>query len=236
MRSEKSQKRRDPAKSRRSIIDDSPMHSPTSLVRGMPGTPMAVEEWELLPPLEVIIEAVHTFTRHYFQLGFIHKEDFPGQLRTNPRSVRPFFLLSLLSVSARLTPPLIDHYGSAVQAADSFMERASRVALNELYKEPSLERCQGFYLLSIAQQGSGMKYQSSVGDSEWVGRGYADLVSDQLGHCSAAGDSYATSQRRDLHTAQSHHPGADCCGRIGSEDSCISTPCRFVCDCSTNYP
>ncbi|KAK1826686.1 hypothetical protein QBC39DRAFT_363766 [Podospora conica] len=162
MRSEKSQKRRDPTKSRRSILDDSPMHSPTSLIRGMPGTPMAVDEWDQLPPLDVIIDAVHKFTRHYFQLGFIHKQAFPERLRTNPRTVSPFFLLSLLSVSSRLTPSLVVHYGSAVQAADSFMERASRVALTELYKEASLERCQAFYLLSIAQQGSGMKYQSSI--------------------------------------------------------------------------
>ncbi|KEZ39365.1 hypothetical protein SAPIO_CDS10063 [Scedosporium apiospermum] len=75
---------------------------------------LPVDEWELLPPLPEIIEAVNTFTRHYFQLGF----------------------------------------GSGVKAAEIFMERAEQLALSKIYDQPSLESCQAFYLLSIAQQGS----------------------------------------------------------------------------------
>jgi hypothetical protein len=120
------------------------------------------DEWDLLPPPSEVIEAVNTFTRHYFQLGFIPKIAFTERLRTNHRSVSVFLLLGILSISARFTPSLVERYGSGVKAAEKFMERASAVALNELYKEPDLERCQGFYLLSIAQQGSGLKSQSSV--------------------------------------------------------------------------
>ncbi len=121
-----------------------------------------VDDWDLLPPLPEMLEAVNKFTRHYFQLGFIPKLLFPERLRTQHRPVSPFFLLGILSVSARLTPPLVERYGSAVKASEAFMELASELTQSELYKEPTLERCQAFYLLSIAQQGSGMKHKSSV--------------------------------------------------------------------------
>lgn len=120
------------------------------------------DEWDLLPPLPEIIEAVNMFTRHYFQLGFIPKQAFPESLRTNHRSVSVFLVLGILSISARFMPSLVERYGSGVKAADVFMEHASAVALDELYRGPDLERCQAFYLLSIAQQGSGLKSQSSV--------------------------------------------------------------------------
>ncbi|KAK0733686.1 hypothetical protein B0T26DRAFT_631339 [Lasiosphaeria miniovina] len=159
MRAEKNNKR-DSVKVRREILD-APVVSPApSSAPSRP--PKGVDEWDLLPPLPEIIEAVNMFTAHYFQLGFIPKQKFPERLRTNHRSVSVFFLLGILSISARLTPALIERYGSAVNASETFMERASSVALNELYKEPSLEKCQAFYLLSIAQQGSGVKDRSSI--------------------------------------------------------------------------
>ncbi|KAL2136412.1 hypothetical protein VTI74DRAFT_3846 [Chaetomium olivicolor] len=127
-----------------------------------PGLPRVADDWDLLPPLPEIIDAVNKFTRHYFQLGFIPKDLFPECLRTQHRTVSPFFLLGILSVSARLTPALVERYGSAVRASETFMEHASAMALNEIYKEPTLERCQAFYLLSIAQQGSGLKHKSSI--------------------------------------------------------------------------
>jgi hypothetical protein len=128
------------------------------------GAPKFTVDWDLLPPLPEIIDAVNKFTRHYFQLGFIPKLLFPERLRNRSRSVSVFFLLGILSVSSRLTPSLVARYGSAVRAAEAYMERAEALTQNELYKEPTLERCQGFYLLSIAQQGSGMKHKSSVRD------------------------------------------------------------------------
>ncbi|KAK0656490.1 hypothetical protein B0T16DRAFT_38676 [Cercophora newfieldiana] len=163
MRSEKSSKR-DPVKVRRDILDAPVIRSPTAPLPGVPRprVPKGADEWDLLPPLPEVIDSVNRFTRHYFQLGFIHKESFPERLRANHRSVSVFLLLSLLSVSARLTPSLVERYGGTVGAAEVFMERASHLALNELYRAPTLERCQAFYLLSISQQGSGLKYQSSI--------------------------------------------------------------------------
>ncbi|KAK0729701.1 hypothetical protein B0H67DRAFT_559408 [Lasiosphaeris hirsuta] len=170
LRAEKSNKR-DPAKVRRDILDAPVLRSPALSTSSMSVTgplsaglkpPKGGDDWDLLPPLPEIIDAVYNFTHHYFQLGFIPKQSFPERLRTNHRSVSVFFLLGLLSVSARLTPSLIERYGSAVNASETFMEHASTVALKELYRGPSLEKCQAFYLLSIAQQGSMMKYQSSI--------------------------------------------------------------------------
>ncbi|KAK4242014.1 hypothetical protein C8A03DRAFT_11752 [Achaetomium macrosporum] len=159
VRADKS-KKRDTAKVRRDMLD-----TPTPPQPSLPATPgraKGTDEWDLLPPLHEVIEAVNKFTRHYFQLGFIPKEQFPARLRTQHRSVSVFFLLGILSVSARLTPALVMRYGTAVGASETFMARASVLAQNELYQEPTLERCQAFYLLSIAQQGSGMKHRSSI--------------------------------------------------------------------------
>jgi len=119
------------------------------------------DEWELLPPLPEVVEGVKTFTRHYFQLGFIPKQQFPLRLHQAPGDANVFLLLSILSISARFTPALAERYGSGMKAAEMFMDRAARLACSKLY-QPSLEICQAFYLLSIAQQGDAMKNPSYV--------------------------------------------------------------------------
>ncbi|CAK7233250.1 hypothetical protein SCUCBS95973_008531 [Sporothrix curviconia] len=126
-------------------------------ITGIPADP-----WDMLPPLEQVVDAVNTFTRQYFQLGFIPRHTFIQQLREQPRSISLFLLLSLLSVSGRMTPSLVKAYGSADSTAELFMDRASTIALTELYQEPTLPRCQAFYLLSLAQQGSGYRNRSYV--------------------------------------------------------------------------
>ncbi|KAL8338559.1 hypothetical protein RB598_007076 [Gaeumannomyces tritici] len=153
--------RRDPAKARAGSSDAAlppPLGQPRlhKVVKG-------ADAWDSLPPLPDIIDAVEKFTRHYFQLGFIPKQLFTERLRQDHRSVSVFLLLSILAISARFTPSLISRYGSdGIAAAETFIERASAFALNELYEPPTLERCQGFYLLSIAQQGSGLKNSSYI--------------------------------------------------------------------------
>ncbi|KAL2172623.1 hypothetical protein VTG60DRAFT_4742 [Thermothelomyces hinnuleus] len=159
VRAEKS-KKRDDTKARREGRDGAPPLRSSLLMPS--GLAKVADEWDLLPPLPEILESVNQFTRHYFQLGFIPKQLFPERLRTQHRSVSVFFLLGILSVSARLTPALVERFGSAVRASEAFMERASALAQKELYREPTLERCQAFYLLSIAQQGSGLKHKSSI--------------------------------------------------------------------------
>ncbi|PHH70123.1 hypothetical protein CDD82_7331 [Ophiocordyceps australis] len=122
----------------------------------------AADDWSNLPPLTDLIDGVHRFTRYYFQLGFIPKQQYPDRLRNDHRSINLFLLLSILSISARLSPSLKARYGTGVRAAEFFMERASSIAIGEVYQEPTLERCQAFYLLSIAQQGSGMRNKSYI--------------------------------------------------------------------------
>ncbi|KAK3311396.1 uncharacterized protein B0T15DRAFT_548868 [Chaetomium strumarium] len=153
-------RKRDVAKVHRDTLDT--LTSPLPSLPATPGQAKGADVWDLLPPLPEVIEAVNRFTRHYFQLGFIPKDQFLERLRTQHRSVSVFFLLGILSISARLTPALVRRYGSAVGASETFMARSSALAQNEVYQEPSLERCQAFYLLSVAQQGSGMKHRSSI--------------------------------------------------------------------------
>ncbi|KAK1968699.1 hypothetical protein LY78DRAFT_631317, partial [Colletotrichum sublineola] len=156
LRGEKTAKREaDKAKRSASVV---------SVPQGLPapGLRKPADEWEFLPPLPEIIDAVRMFTRNYFQLGFIPKELFPLQLQRDHRSVSVFLLLGILSVSARFSPALAERYQGKMKAVDYFMERASIMALNELYQEPTLERCQAFYLLSLAQQGGGWKNRSYI--------------------------------------------------------------------------
>ena len=50
-----------------------------------------------------------------------------------------------------------------MKAAEFFMERAAAIAPSEIFvSKYTLESCQAFYLLSIAQQGSGIRNESHV--------------------------------------------------------------------------
>jgi hypothetical protein len=120
------------------------------------------DQWSLLPEVDIVKEGVVAFTLHYFQLGFIPKERFPLQLEQNPESVSVFLLLSILSISARFNKKIQARYGSGQRAVDWFTHAAERLAMSELYEQPTLERCQAFFLLSIAQQGRGMSNSSYV--------------------------------------------------------------------------
>ncbi|KAI1437020.1 hypothetical protein GGR50DRAFT_692742 [Xylaria sp. CBS 124048] len=124
--------------------------------------PKLTDEWGLLPDMEVIVDGIHTFIRHFYQIGFIPKKIFIRGLRESAESVSVFLLLSILCISARFDKYFIKTYGDGLKAADEFMQKAQRLAINEIYLEPTLERCQAFYLLSIAEQGSGKSNTSYI--------------------------------------------------------------------------
>ncbi len=154
---EKPAAQKDPSKKRRDTLDRSTV-SQSPVAMGRPAS-SDMDARHFLPPVEEIIEALHKFKSKYFQLGFLPTL-FPERLRENPRARSAFWLLSLLSIAARYTPSLIRRYGNGAKSAEMFMEQASSDALNELYQVPTLERCQAFYMLSIAQQGSGYRNKS----------------------------------------------------------------------------
>ncbi|KAI1801687.1 hypothetical protein F4811DRAFT_441960 [Daldinia bambusicola] len=124
--------------------------------------PKPDNEWELLPEVDAVVDGINTFTRNYFQLGFIPKQMFPRLVKENPSSVNVFLLLSILAISARFNKTMIDTYGDGLTAVAEFMRRAQFLAVHELYKQPTLERCQAFYVLSIAEQGSGKSNTSYI--------------------------------------------------------------------------
>jgi hypothetical protein len=119
------------------------------------------DRWLLLPPYNEVIEACKVFWTSFFQLGFLPKAIFLEQLANQRSSVNVFFLLGILSVSARFTPSLIARYGDGLKAADIFMERAAKLVVEEMYT-PTLERTQGFFLLAIAEWGKGDKTSSNI--------------------------------------------------------------------------
>lgn len=120
------------------------------------------DEWDLLPPVSEIIDAIDTFVHHYFQLSFISKHLFVSRLNHDRRSVSPFLLLSILSISASLTPSLARRFGSGAKASDIFMDHATKVSKKKVYDPPTLEACQAFYLLGMAQQQREWKNLSGV--------------------------------------------------------------------------
>lgn len=116
-----------------------------------------------MPPVSEVIQAIDAFTRHYFQLSFISKNRLAASLQHDHRTVSPFLLLGILSISARLTPALVRRFGSGATAVENFMKSAVELSARKVQEHPSLETCQGFYLLGIAQQRSGWKNSSFVG-------------------------------------------------------------------------
>lgn len=72
-----------------------------------------------------------------------------------------FFLLTILSVSARFTKCLIERYGDATKATDYFINRAGDLIPTEIYR-PSLERTQALFLLGISEWTQGNRTRSAV--------------------------------------------------------------------------
>jgi hypothetical protein len=119
------------------------------------------DRWSLLPPYEEVVEACKVFGTSFFQLGFIPKALFLEQLANDRESINVFFLLGVLSVSARFTPSLITRYGDGFKAAEVFLDRAAALVIEEMYT-PTLERTQAFFLLAIAEWGKGDKTTSNI--------------------------------------------------------------------------
>jgi hypothetical protein len=117
--------------------------------------------WELLPPLEEVIEACQVFIKSYFQLGFLPRIPFFERLRKHQESISVFLLLTILSISAKFTPCLVRRYGDGRSATDTFLQRAGTLVVDHLYR-PSLDAIQGFFLMSLAEWGKGDKHRSSI--------------------------------------------------------------------------
>ncbi|KAE8552445.1 hypothetical protein EYB25_006339 [Talaromyces marneffei] len=115
----------------------------------------------VLPPAREVIEGCKVFWTSFLQLGFFPKRLFLEKLSQDIDSVSLFVLLGILSNSCRFTPSLIKRYGSCQAAGDYFIGHATSLVLDALY-EPSLENIQGFFLLALAQWGSGDKDKSSM--------------------------------------------------------------------------
>jgi hypothetical protein len=114
-----------------------------------------------LPPAREVVEGCKVFWTSFLQLGFFPKRLFLEKLSQDMDCVSLFVLLGILSNSCRFTPCLIKRYGSCQAAGDYFIGHATSLVLDALYK-PSLENIQGFFLLALAQWGSGDKDKSSV--------------------------------------------------------------------------
>ncbi|GAA5902553.1 hypothetical protein JCM5296_002322 [Sporobolomyces johnsonii] len=115
----------------------------------------------LLPALPLLIEGCESFFQGYFQLGFLHRPSFLHKVSTNAASISPFLLLSMLAVSARFTPGLIDKFGSPTSAASHYQKKALAMVPDEIV-EPSLERAQALYLLGVADFGSRLGFRSRM--------------------------------------------------------------------------
>lgn len=86
---------------------------------------------------------------------------FLERLRESQACSDVFLLLSILSVSARFTPTLIQKYGSGMKASSHFVKCSRKVALLHAY-DMSVRNVQAFFLLGLADWGSGDKERSWV--------------------------------------------------------------------------
>ncbi|KAJ5902166.1 hypothetical protein N7495_002694 [Penicillium taxi] len=124
-------------------------------------TPGISDPWDSLPPFEELFIGINTFTKSFFQLGFLPKTLFFERLRKQPDTVSVFLLFSILSISARFTPSLVNRYGGGSSATKLYLTRAAALIPEQMFR-PSLEATQGFFLLSIAEWGNGDKNRSSM--------------------------------------------------------------------------
>ncbi len=129
-------------------------------------------------PFEEVVEGCKTFISSYHQLGiiasynwdvrmlilvgFIAKTQFLQRLRRRPQPSDLFFLNSILSVSSRFTRSLITPYGGGLKATKVFTDRATALGGQSLY-DPTVQNTQSFFLLGLAEWGSGEKNRSCVG-------------------------------------------------------------------------
>ncbi|KAI1616056.1 hypothetical protein EDD36DRAFT_483879 [Exophiala viscosa] len=114
-----------------------------------------------LPPFDEVVEGCKVFTSSYYQLGFIAKALFMERLANGQQTSDLFYYASILSVSARLTPCLVRRYGSGAKATEHFVGLAIASGLSKIYT-PSVENCQAFFMLALAEWGSGDKSRSSM--------------------------------------------------------------------------
>ncbi|TVY39357.1 hypothetical protein LOCC1_G004298 [Lachnellula occidentalis] len=139
------------------------------------------DPWSVLPPFEEVVEGCRTFFLTCFQLGFLPKAIFLERLAVDRKSIGVFFLLSILSVSARFTKCLIERYEDANKATDYFIMKASDLLPSEIYN-PSLERTQAFFLLGISEWTQGNRTRSAVRYIPWRGLSFSDWL-DPHGNC-----------------------------------------------------
>ena len=95
----------------------------------------------VLPPPEMVIEAIKSCSSSYFQLGFLHKAQFIERYITEPERVSSFLLLAICSIAAAFAPSIVKRYGGRKQAVDFFLDQADHRHGAEMVR-PSLERAQ----------------------------------------------------------------------------------------------
>ncbi|RKL12401.1 hypothetical protein BFJ68_g7802 [Fusarium oxysporum] len=103
--------------------------------------------WENLPPLPEIIDGINQFTRHYFQLGFIPKEQFPQRLLKDRTSVS-VFLVTSMGLALRIASAIklhLEHtyaYENSNPTPDAIILRESaRRTLWMLHSQDQLHSC-----------------------------------------------------------------------------------------------
>jgi hypothetical protein len=108
-----------------------------------------------------MVEGCKIFMSSYYQLGFIPKALFLERLKQQPKPGDMFLLYSMLSVSARFTPSLVRRFKGGLKATEVFADIAAVHGLHALHK-PSVENTQAFFLLGLAEWGSGNRNRGSV--------------------------------------------------------------------------
>ncbi len=97
-----------------------------------------------------VISSVSTLAVSNMSLGFLPEAVFLERLETEKESIGVFLLLGILRVSARFTKCLADMYGHATEVTSHFINRASELIPNEIYK-PNVERAEGLFWLGMSE-------------------------------------------------------------------------------------
>ncbi|KAE8148350.1 fungal-specific transcription factor domain-containing protein [Aspergillus avenaceus] len=115
-----------------------------------------------------LISACNTYRKKFPVANFLHYPSLIADISTNPSSVDPVFVASLLSLCARFLP------GLGLQPGESYAEYARNQLAHRAFEAPSLVLAQSLVMITFYEWGSGRPYKA------WMYSGMATYMIQSL--------------------------------------------------------
>lgn len=105
-------------------------------------------------PSSIVITAVETYRKKFPITNFLHYPSLISDISSNPQSVDPIFIASLLSLCVRFMN------GGALEDAETYADYARKQLAHRVMEAPSLYLAQSLVMISFYEWGTGRPYQA----------------------------------------------------------------------------